>query len=149
MFDEPIEERFNDVLRQRVALEGEMTFLKQRHEQELKKAHKRSNQYLLLLLLLPFMSLLCKKKIDLEVHEHQMAIQKDSIQKLATALEIEKNRVHSIKYIIKKGDMLNSLGELFFNDKTKGYDIGRDNGITTNYQEYHLIPGDTLLINIR
>ena len=148
MFNEPIEERYNDVLRQRVALEGQLSLLKSSHQQELKIAHKRSNRYLLLLLLLPLTSLLCKKKIDPSVYEHQLAAQRDSIQFIAQALDLEKNKKHLIKYVIRKGDMLTSLGELFFNNKEAGYQIGLDNGIKTEYQHYHLVPGDTLLINI-
>lgn len=148
MFDEPIEERYNDVLKQRVALEGQITFLKQNHEIELRKAHKRSNQYLLFLLLLPLMTLLCRDKIAPSVYEHQIAMQRDSINHLAVKLNQEQSKKHTFKYVIRKGDMLATLGEQFFNNREMGYQIGRDNGITTNYQEYHLRPGDTLTINI-
>ena len=148
MFNEPIEERYNDVLRQRVALEGQLSLLKSNHQQELKIAHKRSNRYLLLLLLLPLTTLLCKKKIDPSVYERQLTAQRDSIQQITQDLVLEKNRKHTIKYVIRKGDMLTSLGELFFNNRESGYQIGLDNGIKTEYQLYHLVPGDTLLINI-
>ncbi len=148
MFNEPIEERYNDVLRQRVALEGQLSLLKSNHQQELKIAHKRSNRYLLLLLLLPLTTLLCKKKIDPSVYERQLTAQRDSIQQITRDLVLEKEKKHTIKYVIRKGDVLTSLGELFFNNREAGYQIGLDNGINTEYQLYHLVPGDTLLINI-
>ena len=148
MFNEPIEERYNDVLRQRVALEGHLSLLKSNHQQELKIAHKRSNRYLLLLLLLPLTTLLCKKKIDPSVYERQLTAQRDSIQQITRDLVLEKEKKHTIKYVIRKGDVLTSLGELFFNNREAGYQIGLDNGINTEYQLYHLVPGDTLLINI-
>ena len=75
-------------------------------------------------------------------------MQQKTKNKLLKWQNLEKNKKHSFKYAIKKGDMLTSLGQQFFNNKDAGYQIGKDNGITTNYQEFHLTPGDTLLINI-
>ena len=148
MFTEPIEERYNEVLRQRVTLEGQLALLQHNHAEELKAAKKRSNRYLLLLFLLPLFSLICSKKIRLSEHERLMNIQKDSILLLQNQLSIEKNKKHQLRYIIKKGDYLTTIGKIFFNDPNMGYQIGKDNNISDEYSQYHLTPGDTLLINV-
>ena len=62
---------------------------------------------------------------------------------------IKKVKKDSVQYIIRKGDMLISLGNLFFNDPDAGYQIGIDNGITSKEQQYNLNEGDTLTIHYR
>jgi hypothetical protein len=153
MLNEPLEERYNELLRKRIALEGEIAMMRRNHEAELRLSDKRSYRYLWLLLILPLTTLLCQKKIDPSVYDRQIVAQRDSIQQLLQLKNqmetLEKTTVRQVKYVIKEGDDLAKLGLLFFNDLKTGYQIGKDNNLYSDYQHQHLIPGDTLLINFR
>ncbi len=150
MLQEPIEERYNEVLRQHIALKGEMAMLRQKQTEDLRKANKRSYRFLYILLILPLTTLLCGKKIDPSVYERQIAAQRDSITQLKSEiLLLEKTQLKQIKYPIRPGDDLSIIGNLFFNDIKAAYQIGKDNGLYSDYQHHHLNPGDTLLINFR
>ena len=150
MLQEPIEERYNEVLRQRMALVGEMALLRQQQKEELKKADKRSYRFLYILLILPLTTFLCGKKIYPSVYERQIAAQRDSISQLQSEmLLLEKTQIKQIKYAIRPGDDLSIIGNLFFNDIKAAYQIGKDNGLYSDYQHQHLHPGDTLVINFR
>ena len=149
-FDEPIEQRYNDLLRQRIALEGELALL--RKNQELELATERRSRYKMLLgiLLLPLFTFVCNQKTTPSVYEHQIAVKSDSIKLLLNEQEgFRKTEKDSIRYKIREGDMLISLGKLFYNDSTAGYQIGRDNGFTTERQHRKLVIGDTLTIHFR
>jgi hypothetical protein len=92
----------------------------------------------------------CNKKTDPSVYEHKLAIKSDSIQQLLMDKDnLIKTQKDSIKYVVKQGDMLYSLGQLFFNDNKAGYQIGKDNGFTTENQYKKLVIGDTLTIHFR
>ena len=150
MLQEPIEERYNEVLRQRIALVGEMAILRQKHKEELQKAQKSPYRFLYILLVLPLTTFLCGKKIDPSVYERQIAAQRDSITQLQSeVLLLGKTQIKQIKYAIRPGDDLSIIGNLFFNEKKAAYQIGRDNGLYSDYQHQHIRPGDTLLINYR
>jgi hypothetical protein len=150
MLQEPIEERYNEVLRQRIALVGEMAILRQQHKEELQKAQKSPYRFLYILLILPLTTFLCGKKIDPSVYERQIATQRDSITQLQSEmLLLEKTKLKQIKYAIRDGDDLSKIGILFFNDMKAAYQIGQDNGLYSDYQHQHLHPGDTLVINFR
>jgi hypothetical protein len=149
-FNEPIEQRYNDLLRQRLALKGELALLKKTKEAEL--AAERSSRYKMLLglLLLPLFTFLCNQKTTPSVYEHKIAVQRDSIQQLLDEkTQLLKTEKDSIRYVIQKGDMLISLGQLFYNDSTAGYQIGKDNGFTSDRQHRKLVIGDTLTIHFR
>jgi hypothetical protein len=149
-FNEPIEQRYNDLLKQRLALKGELALLKQTKEAEL--AAERSSRYKMLLglLLLPLFTLVCNRKTPPSVYEHKIAVQRDSIQQLLDEkAELIKTEKDSIRYVIQKGDMLIALGQMFYNDSTAGYQIGKDNGFTTERQHRNLVIGDTLTIHFR
>ena len=149
-FNEPIEQRYNDLLKQRLALKGELALLKKTKEGEIAAERRSRYKMLLGLLLLPLFTFLCNQKTPPSVYEHKIAVQRDSIQQLlddtALLLKTEKD---SIRYVIQKGDMLISLGQLFYNDSTAGYQIGKDNGFTTERQHRKLVIGDTLTIHFR
>ena len=150
MLQEPIEERYNEVLRQRIAVVGEMAILRQQHKEELKKANKSPYRFLYILLILPLTTFLCGKKIDPSVYERQIAAQRDSISQLQSErILLEKTQLKQIRYAIRPGDDLSIIGNLFFNDIKAAYQIGRDNGLYSDYQHQHLNPGDTLVINFR
>ncbi len=150
MFQEPLEERYNDLLKQRVALEGKLALSQLQAETELAKAHTKNKRYLFLLLLLPLLTFWCNKTQYIKPLEQKTALQQDSIDKLKNEMAtIKKVKKDSIRYIIQKGDMLVTLGNLFFNDPAAGYQIGMDNGISSKEQQYNLIPGDTLTIHYR
>jgi transposase len=146
MLKEPIEEKYKELLRQRISLEGEIAKTKQESEAALKKADKRGRRYLLYLLLLPLLTLWCGKRTDPSVWMEKIKTQQDSIAALKA--EIATMRQKEIRYIIRKGDRLSSLGALFFQDTTVGYRIGQENGLSTEFQFKHLVPGDTLNIRL-
>jgi hypothetical protein len=141
------EERYNEILRQRISLEGELAQLRKKHEAELAQAHTRGNRFLLLLLLLPLLTLFFGKKTPPALSERQLLAERDSLQRELNFLE--KTSKDSVLYVVKKGDMLISLGDLFFNDPAAGYQIGKDNGYLSKFDQYHLPQGDTLVIKFR
>jgi hypothetical protein len=150
IFDEPIEKRYNDLLKQRIALEGELAMLQKNAASEL--AAERSSRYKMLLglLLLPLLTFVCNTKEDPSVSAHKIAVKADSIQQLLMEKDnLLTTKKDSIKYVIKEGDMLVSLGQLFFNDPKAGYQIGKDNGFDTEKQYRKLVVGDTLTIRFR
>ena len=150
MLQEPIEERYNEILRQHIALKGEMAMLRQKQTEDLRKADKRSYRFLYILLILPLTTFLCGKKIDPSVYERQIAAQQDSITQLQSAMILlEKTKIRQTQYVIRPGDDLSIIGNLFFNDIKTAYQIGKDNGLYSDYQHQHLHPGDTLIINFR
>ena len=150
MLQEPIEERYNEILRQHIALKGEMAMLRQKQTEDLRKADKRSYRFLYILLILPLTTFLCSKKIDPSVYERQIAAQQDSITQLQSAMILlEKTKIRQTQYVIRPGDDLSIIGNLFFNDIKTAYQIGKDNGLYSDYQHQHLHPGDTLVINFR
>ena len=150
MLQEPIEERYNEILRQHIALKGEMAMLRQKQTEDLRKADKRSYRFLYILLILPLTTFLCGKKIDPSVYERQIAAQRDSITQLQSAMILlEKTKIRQTQYVIRPGDDLSIIGNLFFNDIKTAYQIGKDNGLYSDYQHHHLHPGDTLVINFR
>jgi hypothetical protein len=149
-FNEPIEQRFNDLLKQRVALEGELALLRKNQTETLAAERRGFYKILLIVLLLPLLTFLCKPKVDPSVLTHQIAEKRDSIDLLlGENAHLSATRKASVKYVIKQGDMLVSLGYLFYNDSTAGYQIGRDNGLKTEQQHRKLTVGDTLTVNFR
>ena len=150
MFQEPLEERYNDLLKQRVALEGKLAISRHQAETELAKARSKNKRYLFLLLLLPLLTFWYNKTLYIKPLEQKTALLQDSIAKLTNDMAaIKKVKKDSIQYVIRKGDMLVTLGNLFFNDPNTGYQIGLDNGISSKEQQYHLQQGDTLTIYYR
>lgn len=150
MLQEPIEERYNEILRQHIALKGEMAMLRQKQTEDLRKADKRSYRFLYILLILPLTTFLCGKRIDPSVYERQIAAQRDSITQLKSEMTLlEKTQIKQTRYVIRPGDDLSIIGNLFFNDIKTAYQIGKDDGLYSDYQHQHLHPGDTLVINFR
>jgi hypothetical protein len=146
LFNEPIQQRYNDLLKQRIALEGELALLRKSKDAELAIERRSRYKMLLGLLLLPLLTFLCKPKMDPSVYDRKIALQRDSIELLKS--DLEKSKQKSFKYVVKKGDMLVTLGQLFFNDAQMGYKIGQDNGFTSDEQHKKLVIGDTLTIKI-
>ena len=150
MFQAPLEEKYHDLLKQRVALEGQLALTRYKAETELAKARSKNKLYMILLLLLPLLTFWCNKIQYIKPLEQKTAILQDSIVHLKKEMSaIKKVKNDSVQYIIRKGDMLISLGNLFFNDPDAGYQIGIDNGITSKEQQYNLNEGDTLTIHYR
>ena len=85
MFEEPFEERYNGLLKKRIALEGELALTRRQSETALAKARKKNRRYLFLMLLLPFLTFWCSKKKYIQPLEQQVALQHDSIIRLITA----------------------------------------------------------------
>ena len=150
MFQEPFEDRYNDLLKKRVALEGQLALLRLQADTERAKVRSKNKLSLFLLLILAFLCLIYGKKRYITPLEQKIALQQDSMTKLKNEITIaQKVKKDSIRYVIRKGDMLITLGHLFFNDPAQGYQIGIDNGISSKQQQYNLTPGDTLTIHYR
>ncbi len=150
MFQVPLEEKYHDLLKQRVALEGQLALTEYKAKTELAEARSKNKRYLLLLLLLPLLTFWYNKALYIKPLEEKTALLQDSIAQLKKEMAvINKVKKDSVHYIIRKGDMLVTLGNLFFNDPDAGYQIGTDNGIITKEQQYHLPEGDTLTIHYR
>jgi hypothetical protein len=150
MFEEPIEDRFNELLKKRVALEGELALSRRQSEAALAKARTKSKRYFWLMLLLPFLTFWYAKTMYIKPLEQKIALQSDLIVQLQNDIAaIKPIKKDSIRYVIRQGDMLVTLGKLFFNDPKAGLQIGLENGMTSDYQQNHLEPGDTLTIRYR
>ena len=150
MFQEPLEDRYNDLLKQRVALKGELASVRKQADENLSKARTKNRRYVLLLFLIPFLTFWCSKKRYIQPLEQTTMRQHDSILTLQNEVILAKKiKKDSVRYVIRKGDMLVTLGSLFFNDPAAGYQFGVENGITSVYQRYHLKLGDTLTIHYR
>lgn len=147
---EPIEFRFNELLREHTALKGEYQIAKKTADEQLEKSQKTANRYLLLLLFLPLFTLLCHKIPPPSVSRIEYNNTRDSLETLRFQYQkMAMTAKNPIKYVIKQGDMLVTIGELFFNNREAGYQIGIDNNIINDYEQKHLNVGDTLIINFR
>lgn len=150
IFEQPLEDRYNELLVERITLEGNVAMLKQQYKNDIAREKSLRYRQLLWLLLLPFLSLICIHRTPPSVYQEKIAIQHDSIEKLKTEREnMQKTVKQRVKYVLKEGDMLVSLGYLFYNDSTAGYQIGQDNGLVTPYAQRHLKIGDTIIIQFR
>ncbi len=108
---QPLNERYNELLRQRVALEGQHAQAQAQAENARQKAQKNTRRAYLLLLLLPLLALWCRKpSFDLATHQ-RIVQQKDSLFAAQNAIldstrneleSLEKLKFHQIKYVIKK-----------------------------------------------
>jgi hypothetical protein len=147
MLKEPIEEKYTEILKQRLALEGEVAQWKQRHVNDVTRYKQRANRLILLLLLLPLTTFIFKRKPTPSVDWHPIAAQRDSLQILLNNLE--KTSVKHIKYSIQKGDNPSSLGLHFYNDEKAAYQIIKDNNLDAYGPERELKTGDTLTIYYR
>ena len=150
-----IEEEYIEAIKNRVTLEGELARRRQEHTLNLQKNRRRANRLVLLLLCLPFLQLLCGKRPLPPVVEAAPVVsapdssafyQQQWQQANRQIQSLEAQKVKTVRYVIRKGDNLESIGRLFFNDWKAGYQIGRDNKVPNEYQ---LPIGDTLYINFR
>ncbi|MEO0044398.1 MAG: hypothetical protein RL329_3846 [Bacteroidota bacterium] len=153
---ETIEARFKTVLKQRLALEGEVALFKKKEEQSIAKRARKRNYWLLSGLMVFLGWRACQKPMVLK---RDFVRKSDSLALIVHQLEWMKFRfdtlnrqlpcVKKIRYPYQQGDYLGKLGRMFFNKDSAGYQIGIDNGITTPEQWTKMKPGDTLNIYIR
>lgn len=147
---EPIEFRFNELLREHTALKGAYQIAQKTANEQLEKTQKSANRYLLLLLFLPLFTLLCHKIPPPSVSRIEYSNTRDSLETLRFLHQkMGMTAKNQVKYVVKQGDMLVTIGELFFNNREAGYQIGIDNNIISDYDQKHLVVGDTLIINFR
>lgn len=151
-----IEEQYVDAVKGRITTEGALMQTKKEYEAVIGQQQSRFNKLILLLLLLPLMQWICGKKSPPPiVQEVEVAVpQTDSLNSLRSKIALQEKTIDALKaqkgrtirYLIREGDNLESIGYLFFNDRKAGYQIGKDNRISN---ENRLTVGDTLLINVR
>ncbi len=141
---EELDEQYREVLKQRVALEGEVAVAKKTTA----VYRGKSGRYLLALgLMTALAAWLWIYKQRPIVQKVQTIVQSDSLAYYREELDSYRQRApKEIKYVIKDKDVLEDLGLLFYNNMTAGYRIGRDNGIDTRRERRRLTPGDTLVI---
>lgn len=158
---EALEEQYVEVLKKKVNLEGDIIQQRKGLEQELRAKNKRNNWLWLLLFLTPFLYYFCGRTSPKEV-EKIVEIESDSLkiykqillEKEAELIDLKESlddlektqNIRELKYVVKKGDILNELGKLFYNDSLAGYQIAKDNKI---YDVRGLPIGDTLTIKYR
>jgi hypothetical protein len=147
MLIEPFEEKYKEVLKQRLTLEGEVALWKQRYHEDIARYKQRANRYILLLLLLPLVALFFRRQTPPSVDWQPFAIQRDSLKNLLDNLE--KTHVRQIKYIAQKGDTPASLGSLFYNNEKAAAQIIRDNYLDLLGYVREIKAGDTLKIIYR
>ena len=102
MFQEPLEDRYNDLLKQRVALKGELASVRKQADENLSKARTKNRRYVLLLFLVPFLTFWCSKKRYIQPLEQTTMRQHDSILTLQNDVILAKRglktRVRHIAY---------------------------------------------------
>jgi hypothetical protein len=146
---ETLEDRLKAVLKQRLALEGEIALLKKKQEQQI-AARARKRNYLIIIGLITFGIWRAYQKPM--VLRTDYTRKSDSLSMMAYRFDTLSQHfpcVKVIRYAYTQGDYLEKLGKFFFNDNEKGYQIGKDNGILTREQWTKMKPGDTLNIYIR
>jgi hypothetical protein len=154
--NETIEDRLKKVLKQRLTLEGEISFLKKKQDQDIAKRARKRN-YLIIIGLISFISWRASQKPM--VLRSDFTRKSDSLFMMNRRFEWMKYRFDTlnshppcmkvIRYAYQQGDYLGKLGKIFFNNDEMGYQIGKDNGILTREQWTKMKPGDTLNIYIR
>lgn len=158
-----MEDQFLDLKKEKIRLEGNLVQQKNQYEAILKKNRKRHNRrWLFLSLLVPLGLYLLIDNNEPQLGFMDNTIQQDSIRLLQHTLMakeselIELNRQLSaikttkvrkeLKYVVKKGDTLNELAKLFYNDSTAWYQVALDNKI---YDIRGLPIGDTIVLKYR
>lgn len=141
---EELDEQYREVLKQRVALEGELAVANKATAAYRSKSGRYLLAFGLLAALTAWLWIYKQRPI---VQKVQTIVQSDSLAYYREELTAFRQRSpREIKYIVREKDVLEDLGGLFYNDKTAGYLIGKDNGIETRMERRRLIPGDTLVI---
>lgn len=141
---EELDEQYREVLKQRVALEGELAVANKATAAYRGKSGRYLLAFGLMAALTAWLWIYKQRPI---VQKVQTIVQTDSLNYYREELAAYRQRSpREIKYVIKDKDVLEDLGELFYNSMTAGYRIGRDNGIETRQERRRLNPGDTLVI---
>lgn len=156
-----MEEKYIETAKTVVALEGELLQGKKEYEQQLKKKGRWNFLLGCMLLLVPFLCYffyqpppieVVAKPVDavdsIQLYQTKLVEKEEQINQLQQTLaDIQGAKVRrELKYVVKKGDILNELGKLFYNDSTAWYQIALDNKI---YDIRGLPVGDTLTIKYR
>jgi hypothetical protein len=153
---ETVEDRLKSVLKQRLALEGEIALLKKKQDQQI-AARARKRNYLIIIGLITFGIWRAYQKpmvlrTDYTRKSDSLALMNHQFEWMQYRFDTLNNQlpcVKVIRYAYKQGDYLEKLGKLFFNNSEMGYQIGKDNDILTREQWTKMKPGDTLNIYIR
>lgn len=156
-----LEEQYVEVVKTKVNLDGDIIQQRKSFEQELKNKNKQKKWLVFLLLLLPFLYYFfgrtppkeTEKIVEIEndslkIYKEMLLQQSEELKELEqTVNAFQRTRnIRELKYIVKKGDILNDLGKLFYNDSLAGYQIAKDNRI---FDVRGLPIGDTLSIRYR
>lgn len=157
-----MEDKYVESAKRVVELEGNLLQGKKEFQQQLRKKSKWNSFLWFLLFLLPllyyFFGKPAQKEIVVEptnqidsittIYQEKLAGKTTEISELNKTIDaIQGAKVkRELKYVVKKGDILNDLGKLFYNDSTAWYQIALDNKI---YDVRGLPVGDTLTIKYR
>ncbi|MEY4935608.1 MAG: hypothetical protein RIS64_1967 [Bacteroidota bacterium] len=153
---ETVEDRLKSVLKQRLALEGEIALLKKKQDHA-KAARARKRNYLIIIGLISFILWRAIRKpmvlrADYTRKSDSLTLMKQRFEWMQYRFDTLNNKppcIKVIQYTYQHGDYLEKLGLLFFNNAKMGYQIGRDNGIYTHEQWKKINQGDIINIYIR
>ena len=143
-----------DMAKQRVTLEGELALM--RKNSDLDSGHRRGQVFKVLSLLMIFPLFLwifhkpstgtADKNLILKMQSTTDSLlqlkntQITDYQQIAAQNEqsLAAQKVKAIYYVLKKDDTLAELGELFYNNKTAGFRIAKDNQLSVD--DYKILP---------
>ncbi len=148
---EALELKYREALRQRISSEGAIAELKKKNLYIHGQALKQRNVYVftILFLFLSFFLLLRRKQDTVPITTLKKYT--DSLEYYKTGFyALQKNRIHTLKYIIGNKENNGTLGGILFNDPKIGYKILKDNGLdASKWNLKSLKAGDTIIFNFK
>ena len=157
-----LEEHYIDLKKEKIRIEGNLAQQKVQYEAILKKKKKRFNRQRWILLLLPIALFFFFNNYTIPALMSTRTSQQDSLLLIKTTLASRDSQLvelnhqlktvkgtkvkKELKYVVKKGDTLNELAKLFYNDSTAWYQIALDNKV---YDIRGLPVGDTIVLKYR
>lgn len=167
-----VEDRFVEVLKDKIAIEGKYVELQKKYDYESKNRRRQLRRLLFGLCLIPILGFICNKgyfqassptvdtlsvndslKTQMVSLQDSLAFYKETIESLntqtATNTTTTATSDHPLDeltklYIIKKDDQLGKLGKYFFGSAGVGHQIRKDNNIPYHSYKKNLTQGDTL-----
>jgi hypothetical protein len=146
-----LEEEYVETVKEKIALGGDLIEQEKVHQREMSEVRQRFNRLVWLLFLLPFLVFICGRKsvptaapvlqgAPIDSLNHYKKLYHEAHKAMGAEY------IDSIRYVIRKGDKLGMLGEMFFGN----YDTWQRIKIENNIKDEHrLMPGDTLTLRLR
>ena len=144
-------EKYREVLRQRIALEGRAAELNNLNQSLTAKVQNAKPRFIIwtTLLGLIILYLFSRKTTPPPIAPPTALLDSLTYFKMRNQI-LETQKPKSVKYVIRPKDNDEVIGALFYNDPKAGIQIIKDNGIdTSTYSLRHLKTGDTIKIIFR